>query len=331
MVKAPASRHGFTLIELLVVIAIIAVLIALLLPAVQQAREAARRTQCKNQLKQFGLALHNYHEAYNSFPIGARNAGSAGGEAGPSFWLGMMPYLDQAPLYNGYDPNVGLNTSATYFNGKFVSLLNCPSSSVPKKGVSQDRPGSPTVTYAHYIGISGAVSDPANGFTETRVKTGTCCEGSNNIIAGGGMLVPAVVINIAMVTDGLTNCMMIGEQSQFLFQTDGTKVNVSRWGWIDGGNDSFGNVPVESSSFNVYPGRIPSLNTVRYSPNYGTYDAANGIGWNFGSNNPLNSAHTGGVHVLMGDGSVRFLSENLNLATLKRLATRDDGGVMGEL
>ena len=93
--------RGFTLIELLVVIAIIAVLIALLLPAVQQAREAARRTQCKNNLKQMGLALHNYHDVFNKFPIGSNNT-QAGGWGCP-LWTAVLPYVDEAPMYNKWD------------------------------------------------------------------------------------------------------------------------------------------------------------------------------------------------------------------------------------
>ncbi len=91
-------QRGFTLIELLVVIAIIAILIALLLPAVQQAREAARRTQCKNNLKQIGLSLHNYHDVYNSFPNGT--VSTSAGNWGISWWARVLPYVDQAPLYN---------------------------------------------------------------------------------------------------------------------------------------------------------------------------------------------------------------------------------------
>jgi prepilin-type N-terminal cleavage/methylation domain-containing protein len=102
-----SKRSGFTLIELLVVIAIIAVLIALLLPAVQQAREAARRSQCKNNLKQIGLALHNYHDMANSFPIGVNSSfiGTGGQRWGVSFWTLLLPYLDQAPVYNQFSFN----------------------------------------------------------------------------------------------------------------------------------------------------------------------------------------------------------------------------------
>ena len=100
-VQRPFSKYrGFTLIELLVVIAIIAILIALLLPAVQQAREAARRTQCKNNLKQLGLAFHNYHDTFTLFPIGVQSAGPNAGHYGPSFYAGILPYLEQANVYN---------------------------------------------------------------------------------------------------------------------------------------------------------------------------------------------------------------------------------------
>ncbi len=113
---ARLRRSGFTLIELLVVIAIIAVLIALLLPAVQQAREAARRTQCKNQMKQLGLALHNYHDTFKSFPTAAINTWVTGqlDWHNGSFMISILPYIDQAPLYNGYNFNaVARNAGST--------------------------------------------------------------------------------------------------------------------------------------------------------------------------------------------------------------------------
>src|SRR4051812_653379 len=106
-VKRSKLLLGFTLIELLVVIAIIAVLIALLLPAVQQAREAARRTQCKNNLKQMGLAMHNYHDTYLRFPAGSTGGGAPSTPSANSWthsqWVACLPYIDQAPLYNGWN------------------------------------------------------------------------------------------------------------------------------------------------------------------------------------------------------------------------------------
>src|SRR5437868_6781758 len=135
---------GFTLIELLVVIAIIAVLIALLLPAVQQAREAGRRTQCKNNLKQLGLGLQNYHDVYRTFPLGSRSdpcGASAGtGTYGPSFWVGLTPYIDQAALYNKFS-FTGANSSyqggaaagtanAAAAAGIAIQSMLCPSSTV---------------------------------------------------------------------------------------------------------------------------------------------------------------------------------------------------------
>src|SRR6188768_3507660 len=123
-VRPSRRKSGFTLIELLVVIAIIAILIALLLPAVQQAREAARRTQCKNHLKQMGLALHNYHDAHQVFPPGATScipcaAYQTDGRTGHALYADILPYMDQAPLYNRlnwvipgyayYSPSIDLN------------------------------------------------------------------------------------------------------------------------------------------------------------------------------------------------------------------------------
>ncbi|MCA9017038.1 MAG: DUF1559 domain-containing protein, partial [Planctomycetaceae bacterium] len=115
-------KHGFTLIELLVVIAIIAILIALLLPAVQQAREAARRSTCKNNLKQFGLALHNYHDAFNVFPYSTENPGGSGLSpvTNHTGYIALLPYLDQAPLYNKF--------VLTAASGNYLGGGNCSTS-----------------------------------------------------------------------------------------------------------------------------------------------------------------------------------------------------------
>jgi len=132
------KRRAFTLIELLVVIAIIAILIALLLPAVQQAREAARRTQCRNHLKQIGLALHNYHDTHLTFPASVYSSGrspSGGLVTNVTGWIMLLPFLDQAPLYNQFDFN---HATGTYDGGG-----NCPDSSLfPVSG------GTPTKSLA---------------------------------------------------------------------------------------------------------------------------------------------------------------------------------------
>ena len=169
----PTRRScGFTLIELLVVIAIIAILIALLLPAVQQAREAARRSSCKNNLKQLGIALHNYHDVYSMFPIGAQ----AGGATSPNWRVGLLPYLEQAPAYNQLDHRLGLYyahvTPAFIGNSVLTDLIVptyvCPSSPHPVKN--------PTDLFLaldgmvmDYVGISGATPDPIG---RTNVCTG---------------------------------------------------------------------------------------------------------------------------------------------------------------
>ena len=165
MKKRPCWRRAFTLIELLVVIAIIAILIALLLPAVQQAREAARRTQCRNNLKQFGLAFHNYHDVNQSMPIGVRNGGFFGGW-GTSFYVRLLPYVDQASMfhdwpwtekaaYGVYDRDEGYTAGNANLRGTPLNILNleipvfvCPSSPLPKFNS-----GSNAVCMPSYAGI----------------------------------------------------------------------------------------------------------------------------------------------------------------------------------
>ncbi|MDB5345056.1 MAG: hypothetical protein JWP89_3433 [Schlesneria sp.] len=338
MFRRNRLSRGFTLIELLVVIAIIGVLVALLLPAVQQARESARRTQCKNQMKQFGLALHNYHEVFTSLPIGARfGIGNGSMSTGPSFWVGLLPYLDQANLYNGiesalaidgrtwtgYNPGLG-----AFLNGKRVPILSCPSSTVPNYG---DVGGGCQTTMAQYLGISGAYSDPntndiANGFRETRQPI-CCWDGSiqTGHTSAGGTLISSTAISLPEISDGASNVIVIGEASQFAYR-NGTPVGLTTWdGFHEGLTEPYG--PIVDSG-NPWP-RTFNLTTIAYAPNRNDATLA-GVHENFGPNNPLSSAHTGGVNVALGDGSVRFISNSVDLITLKRLATRDDRGVVGE-
>lgn len=320
-------KRAFTLIELLVVIAIIAVLIALLLPAVQQAREAARRSQCKNNLKQIGLALHNYESTYVTFPIGARV--DAGGW-GPSWWAGILPFADQAPLYNklqfgGSQPGWvgagggtagGANGQAC--NGINIPLMSCPSSPVP----AMITVGAYRVNGPQYLGISGAMT--GNGFTESRAVNccGCCGVPGGGQTAFGGVLVANNIVRIKDMTDGTTNTLMVGECSNWFGPGQNNPTPTD--GWLMGtGSGGTG------LSFSTGDGRADQITTINYPPNGAVWGAA-GVANNYGPNNGLASAHVGGVHVLLGDASVRFVSNNVNMQTLRQIATRDDGQTVGD-
>ncbi|MFO0816869.1 MAG: DUF1559 domain-containing protein [Pirellulales bacterium] len=336
MVRRP-GRAGFTLVELLVVIAIIGVLVALLLPAVQAAREAARRSSCSNNLKQIGLALHNYHDTHGNLPYGVRYHNGWG----PSFWVGLLPFAEQGAVFDKYDH--ASNSSAwTYNNANnavLVTNLNikwmrCPSSPLP---VFHDTGtnGTPTVQQCmpSYGGVSGAVDGTQSvpsvtGFTETRVRVGqSCCGGgtTSGITSSGGMLVPNQSLNMAAATDGTSNVIVIAETSDYALENNVTKRRVDQGyphGWIMGG----GSTGIDAG----YGGeRTFNLMTFRYQINNKKTFNLPGVNDNKGNNNPMLSAHPGGVMVGLLDGSVRFASATTDMLTLLRLGTRDDGGVIG--
>jgi len=322
---------GFTLVELLVVIAIIGVLIALLLPAVQQAREAARRMSCSNNLKQVGIGLHNYHDTFGSFPYGVRQGVS--NTFGPAFWGGMLPFLEQGPLYERLDftiSNCGWSGNSGVLTGHAPEMLVCPSFA----GDVDTLPKNPSWDSATtYIGIAGAVINNAN-FTESRTATGfDCCSHSgghnNGTTAAGGMLVANKVLKFRDATDGTSNTLAIGElggrmytaNSSSYSEISGPNVLMTAsgiyHGWLMGTNG--GGTPTTQRAFN--------LTTIRYAPNTRNFDL-DGINGNYGPNNPLLSDHPGGVMGVFTDGHVEFISETIDLDILKYQATRDDGQVI---
>ena len=337
-------RRGFTLIELLVVIAIIAILIALLLPAVQQAREAARRSACSNNLKQIGLAMHNYHETCGMFPIGVHH--SVPGSWGFSWWVPILPYIDQATTYNkllqegngvGYTGSTA--GTAGRLNGEAVhkvdiSTMLCPSSPMD---TAKDTGGGQWTTRPQYVGISGAAD--GNGFTNDPMHPQrTCCDccssvGGNTyggISARGGVLVPIKAIKIRDIIDGTSYTLVVGECSDYALDAAETRVQInSNHGWMMGtpsGDQNSG-----TRKFNI--------TTIRYAPNAVRQIGAvpgggglglDGVGNNDGPNNGIYSPHAGGVHVLFADGSTHFISENIDMLTLKRLASRDDKEPIGD-
>ncbi len=344
-------RCGFTLVELLVVIAIIGILIALLLPAVQAAREAARRTQCTNNLKQIGLALHNHHDVYKRFPPGGasfigpwgRFVHPTGGEAGwgASWVFFVLPYVEQSALYQqvnleSSNPGWGDATVSDVIRNKVIPTFLCPSAPFTETygsifGGGKTGPNT-------YPGIAGAVNGLIPNYTETRQNSGCgnagCCCGG--IAGGSGVLFPFSKIRFSDINDGTSNVMAVSEQSGYLYTQNGTRVywgtgNIH--GWLIGA--AGGSPTVDRRPPNYRPGgdaRHFSMSTIRYNINQkrGWPDppgncGALGVCDNVGNNIPLNSEHPGGVNALLCDGSVRFVAETIDLATLARLAIRDDG------
>jgi len=342
MLRSTFFRRGFTLIELLVVIAIIAILVALLLPAVQQAREAARRSQCKNNLKQLGLAFANYHDVHNTFPMG--NHGRDGW--GMSFYPALLPYLDQTALYEAFDfsvnngNDIGYTDQCNNLRAKGVETtlipsLLCPSSPLPRRVQSTCA----NSMAASYVGIMGAAQ--GNGFTATQAKQirancCRCCSGlSGGHVSAGGMLLGPEgggssgvqriqrggrPVLLRQVTDGTSNVMMMGESSDWAFDASGNPQHVDpSWphGWMMG------------THHDANRRRHFNLTTVRYPIGTRDYNLP-GVKGNHGPNNPLVSAHPGGINALLADGSVRFLTESMDLGILKALALRADGEPLGD-
>lgn len=326
------SNHrlrGFTLIELLVVIAIIAVLIALLLPAVQQAREAARRSQCKNNMKQLGLSLHNYHDTFNKFPIGQR-----GPSTSPNWRVGILPYLDQAPIYNKLNFNDSFWAAATGANvvlrGVKVPIYNCPSNPQPfDDSISQYKSGQ-TMQIMDYIGIAGAYPDPAGRVCTAVGQSGTSASTYGGYWSNAGLLLMNEVKNLSDAIDGASNSLIVGENSGSVGGKDIRTGYYSGWS----GCTCRGPLPIDltncahptSGATDAWGSGVTSI---RYAPNTANSALAGGR-YVYDGNTILNSYHAGGIHCLFGDGGVRFLSNNINLLTLQRLAVRDDGQVVGE-
>lgn len=322
-------RRGFTLIELLVVIAIIAILIALLLPAVQQAREAARRSQCKNNLKQLGLALHNYHDTVNCFPHNSvQYATNSTGGCGPSWFVRILPYLDQAPAFNKMDfttlsdwtKQYGTHVNEAVCIQLKVPSLRCPSSPCPDL-VTASATGLKNVMVADYAGITGSYYQGGSTSVVTSPINNHSTYGSvvfNGIIThvgGNGRSV-----KMKDITDGTSNTIMVGEQSNYWYDQNNTKKDVRSGNW-SGGAWAAGRP--ESTEWKL------NVKSIRFPINY-TGAAINGMHEGYVHHTLLNSTHSGGVHVLMADGAVRFVSENINFATLTNLGDKADNVPLGE-
>jgi prepilin-type N-terminal cleavage/methylation domain-containing protein/prepilin-type processing-associated H-X9-DG protein len=347
-------RRGFTLIELLVVIAIIAVLIALLLPAVQSAREAARRGQCLNNLKQIGIALHNYHTALNTFPMSDTKAWTdayGGYTTDWGTWSAqslLLGYVEGQPIYNSCNFNwaiwfgsgVGINSTATR---TIVNIFICPSDSKSPDAPSlncfqwtghtnnyvgnlgtttwQWSPDS-TGIFAHSncYGVQNITDGTSNtiAFSEGLISSGNWVKWRDGVASGdyqqqGGGKSPSAVYDansaIPAVMKDLQTC------TQYFLNKQNPAGNDKGYRWAAGSPGV--------SSFNT----IVPPNSTNY-PWGGCRLDCNGCGFEFGEFQNATSNHPGGVNVMMGDGSVKFIKNSISMPIWWALGTKANGEVV---
>ena len=342
------------MIELLVVIAIISVLASLLLPAVQNAREAARRTQCKNRMKQIGLALHEYHDSNGTFPIGATYAPTPDGNdsnpaiRGSSFFVAILPWVDQGNAYQRLIHEAAGGIAATDYPGNpngailddlHVAVYWCPSASMSEY-VPATAGQLHNLMTTTYVGISGAAFQGTAVNPDAEV-VGTCGVNSQAILGRNGLLIENDSFGIRDISDGTTNTLLIAEQSSAQYPaidvssgqpvvelvTDESIRSSYRGSAWAGTNHPTGLIVggPTNSCHQVY-----NVTTVRYGVNLNGSAPATGDTTvvSGGAHTPIMSAHPGGANVLFADGGVRFLNENLDFGVLMAVSDRHDGAVL---
>ncbi|MCC6509999.1 MAG: DUF1559 domain-containing protein [Pirellulaceae bacterium] len=322
---------GFTLVELLVVIAIIGILVGLLLPAVQSAREAARRMQCSNNLKQMGLALHNYESTHKKLPVALMGSWPDGTLQDDGFgWaVSLLPFIEQNNLYNRINPQgtPGVLGNAAVFSALYpgltmvpggdtkISTFRCPSSALPDVvPASWTIPGAPNSAPSQF---SRAVGYATNDYK----TSGGSCLGDDSPIH---KIFERRHVKLAEITDGLSNTLALVESAYVTSSTSGSgrnstppaaATNFRDWPtWIG----AFGGGQDETVRTN---GRTNSPPNCQCKPNT-MYRAIN--------DDCAFSYHTGGVQVVLCDGSVHFISENISMLTWCHLYSMQDGQVLGE-
>jgi prepilin-type N-terminal cleavage/methylation domain-containing protein len=332
-VEVPPRRRrqrGFTLIELLVVIAIIAVLIALLLPAVQQAREAARRTSCRNNMKNLGLAIHNYHDTFRVFPY-------AWGSNQEAWSALILPQIEQGALYSslvwvnsGTDDWSGI--TSTHFAwpnkvacGKLLPVFRCPSMAQPEHVSNQGIPDRVPPSYRCVSSGYASSDDSSTRVAPYNVDPYSSLEASETNGQLDGIMFGVSNTSLRDVLDGSSNTLLLGESyTEYNYSKDGQGMDYWTFfvpqlnnagvatSWRPGAKSGTEHTEVAGSMVVPINSRLnPLISGVLMEMSFGSY-------------------HTGGAFFVLGDGSVRFLSENIDINLCHSLGTRKGGEIVGE-
>jgi len=368
MLRRACARRAFTLIELLVVIAIIAILISLLLPAVQQAREAAKRTQCKNNLKQLCLGLHNYHDVFLRFPPGgvlkdttgtarlgnaAWMGGTASDDVGAPWTVFVLPYIDQANLYDTFNME-GHWVSMPAFSGTTGSFGG-PSNNIAQMDSNSPEafrcPSNPNYNrdpyFTSYVGVTGGGihSEPPllNSGNITTNWTGPIAVWgaygpSSRLFWGNGCLPINGGTDLGYIADGSSNTALVGETMYIalnrVYSSDPTTPGAG-WHWASGARargtcDATGACP-SSINHSVLSATYDGINNVAHSYTHEEAIRRGGaVRAHSGHMMGFSSWHVGGCHMGLADGSVRFMSESIDTRTYRLLGPINDGEILGE-
>jgi prepilin-type N-terminal cleavage/methylation domain-containing protein/prepilin-type processing-associated H-X9-DG protein len=307
--QARSTRSGVTLIELLVVISIIGLLVALLLPAVQQAREAARRSKCQNNLRQLGLAIYNYESTYARLPSAGQGTAFTG--TGPTTTFGLhslfsqiLPMLEQTNTFHQFDFSVPYNGSPGNISAarQSISTFICPSNAWRPKPTDQQGFGCTDYAAPYYVDL-----DPATGLPNRSLRR-ECA-------------MTRCWTRMADVTDGLSSTLFVIEDSGRDERMQPGHVYSDP---IDGGLRRFWRWAEPDNAIGISKG----INNNK-SPKGGPVTCPWTVN-NCGPFEEIFSFHSGGAQVLLGDGSVKFLNESLDLVVLRGLATRGEGETISE-
>jgi prepilin-type N-terminal cleavage/methylation domain-containing protein/prepilin-type processing-associated H-X9-DG protein len=337
------SRRAFTLIELLVVIAIIAILIALLLPAVQKVRDSANRAQCLNNLKQLALAALGYSDMQATFPAGSayspRTYSGTNHDFGVSWSMQLLPFIEQDAMAAQFDYTGRFHTctglifgsnpwgldgntqNGNLVKGRIIPLLFCPASPLPRFTLTSTLPlispppAPEGVLSSTYMAINGAIDHPSTLNFDAAVNVNDAI----GKVSYGGVMHLMQGQRLADITDGTSNTLLLGEQSDWC--RDATNTPIDCRGDF-GHGFTMGMRSSEHRSFNAV--------SVRYKINSRAWNQI-GVGTNYyGPNRPLLSIHPGGINVARADGSATFVSETMALQTLFDLCNRNDGHALAD-